>query len=143
MIAFRRLTRRKQRDDAARAIDQLQVGDEIAQLSERLSRESSVVAFDDDQHVDIRSTGNRFVTSSYCWNSGVFGAEQLAERIIDLDAADAEGRENGGDRQDGSDEIGKAQGDEADTLDPVSQRMQFAPRAGRGWLLQERVQIFV
>ncbi len=69
--------------------------------------------------------------------------EELAEQIIDLDAPDSEGGENGGDRQNGGDEIGETQRDEADALDPVSQRMQLAPRAGRRRLLQERVQIFV
>ena len=100
------------------------------------------VAFDDDQDV-IFARGEPFRHILILMELRRVRTEELAERIIDLDAADSEGGENGGDRQDGSDEIGKAQGDEADALDPVSQRMQFAPRAGRGWLLQERVQIFV
>jgi hypothetical protein len=44
------LTRREQRDDAARAVDQLDVGDEVAKLLERAPRQQ-VVAFDDDEHV--------------------------------------------------------------------------------------------
>ena len=41
VIAFRRLARRKQRDDAARAVDQLQVGDEVAKLAEIVPRRAA------------------------------------------------------------------------------------------------------
>ena len=40
--ALRRLTGREQRDQAARAVDQLQVGDEIAQLLDRLADPSAL-----------------------------------------------------------------------------------------------------
>ena len=108
----------------------------------RLSRDEQLVAFDDDQHV-IFARGKPLRHFLILMELRRVRAEQLAERIVDLDAADAEGGENGGDRQNGGDEIGEAQRDEADALDPVGQRMQLAPRASRRRLFQERVQIFV
>ena len=86
----RRLPRREQRNQAARAVDQLQVGDEIAQLFEIVARQQRL-AFDHDQHVEFgrrEALGFRFVLLVVL---GI-GAEQLAERIVDLDALDAEDR---------------------------------------------------
>ena len=47
-----RLTRRKQGDDAARSVDQLQVGDEIAKLCDRGALKQCL-AIDDDQDVEF------------------------------------------------------------------------------------------
>jgi CheY-like chemotaxis protein len=49
---FRRLTRRENRDHAARAIDQLEVGNEIAQLPDRFPREQRL-AFDYHEHIEL------------------------------------------------------------------------------------------
>ena len=48
----RRLARREQRDQAARAVDQLQVGDEVAELLQVVARQQRL-ALDHDQHVEF------------------------------------------------------------------------------------------
>ncbi len=86
--ALGRLARREQRNDAARAVDQLQVGDEVAQLLDRLARQQRL-AFDHDQHVELarrEAPRHLFVLPEL----GGVGAEQLAQRVVDLDALDAE-----------------------------------------------------
>ena len=86
----RRLPRREQRDQAARAVDELQVGDEVAQLLEIVARQQGL-ALDHDEDVEFarrESLGHLFVLVEFL---GV-GAEQLAQRIVDLDALDAEHR---------------------------------------------------
>jgi hypothetical protein len=86
----RRLARREQRNQAARAVDELQIGDEIAQFLEIFALEQRL-ALDHDQHVEFdrrEALGFRFVLAVF---PGI-GAEQLAERVVDLDAIDAEQR---------------------------------------------------
>src|SRR4029077_4471781 len=48
----RRLPRREQRNDAAGPVDELQIGDEIAQFFQIVSREQGL-AFDDDEYVEF------------------------------------------------------------------------------------------
>ena len=94
----RRLPRREQRDQAAGAVDELQVGDEIAQLLEIVARQQRL-ALDHDQDVEFgrrEALRLRLVLLVFL---GV-GAEQLAERIVDLDAVDAEDRADDQDDQD-------------------------------------------
>ena len=57
LIALGRLAGGEERDDAAGAVDQLNLGHEIAQPLEILPRQQ-VLALDDDQHVVLRSTGS-------------------------------------------------------------------------------------
>ncbi len=86
----RRLARREQRNQPARAIDELQIGDEIAQFLEVVARQQRL-AFDHHQHVEFgrrEALGLRFVLLVFLR----IGAEQLTEGIVDLDALDAEHR---------------------------------------------------
>jgi hypothetical protein len=46
------MTRRKQRDDAARSVDQLQIGNEIAELCNRGTLQQGL-AIDDDQDIKL------------------------------------------------------------------------------------------
>ena len=116
LIGLRRLARRKQRDDAARAVDKLQVGDEIAQLLERGAREQRL-SFDHDQDVEFagrKAPGLLLVLPELAR----VGAKQLAQRVVDLDALGAEKR---GDDQPDKNETGKkrrAQREQADALQP-------------------------
>ena len=86
----RRLTRREQRDEAARAVDKLQVGDEITQLLEVVARQQ-ILALDHDE--DVEFLGREFLGHLLVLVEllGV-GAEELAQRVVDLDALDAEHR---------------------------------------------------
>ena len=127
---LRRLPRREQRDEAAHAVDQLKVGDEVAELLDRIPRHQ-VLALDHDQHVELgggKALGHLFVLAELL---GV-GAEQLAERIVDLDTLDAERR---GDAKQGQDDGGQdrsAEGNEADPLNAVGQIVQLARRGSIG-----------
>jgi hypothetical protein len=67
----------------------------------------------------------------------------LAQRIVDLDAADAEGGEDRGDGQDDRDQIRKAQRNEPNSLNIISEGMQMTPVVGCWRLFEERVQIFL
>ena len=116
LAALRRLARRKQRDQAAHAIDQLQVGDHVADLLEIGTRHQRL-AFDHDQHVEFgrrEAFGDGLVLLVVL---GI-GAEQLAQRIVDLDALDAEDRR---DHQGGQDDAGqdrRLDRDQPHALDP-------------------------
>jgi hypothetical protein len=98
----RRLPRRKQRDQAACAVDELQVGDEVAQFLQIVAREQ-VLAFDHGQDVEFlcrEFLRHVFVLVEFL----AVGAEQLAERVVDLDAVDAE---RGADEQNHEDDAGQ------------------------------------
>ena len=89
LAGFRRLAGREQRNQPAHAVDQLKVGDEIAELLDRLPRHQ-VLALDHHQDVEFaggEALGHLFVLPKLL---GV-GAKQLAQRVVDLDALDAEG----------------------------------------------------
>jgi hypothetical protein len=73
---------------------------------------------------------------------GCVRAEQLAERIVNLDPANAEGSDNRRDREQGGNEIREAQRDEPHALDPVRQRMQIAALASRRGLFEKCFRIF-
>ena len=118
---LRRLARREQRNDAAGAVDQLEVGDQIAQLRQRFAIEQRL-AFDHDQHVELarrKAARHRFVLLEF----GRVGAKQLAERIVDLDAPDPERRRDAQHDQDQRDDQRETQRDEADPLDPERDAM--------------------
>ena len=90
LAGLRGLARRKQRNQTAHAVDQLQVGDHVADLLEVVARQQRL-AFDHDQHVEFgrrEALGHGLVLLVVL---GI-GAEQLAERVVDLDAIDAEKR---------------------------------------------------
>ena len=88
LAALRRLPRREQRDQPAHALDQLQVGDHVAQLFEVLARQQRL-ALDHDQHVEL---GRREAFRHRLVLLVVLGirTEQLRQRIVDLDAINAE-----------------------------------------------------
>ncbi len=90
-LAWRRgLPCREQRNQAARALDELQIGNQIAHLFEIVARQQRL-AFDHDQHVEFRrreALGFRFILPVFL---GI-GPEQLTEGIVDLDALDTEDR---------------------------------------------------
>ena len=124
---LRRLARREQRDQAAGAVDELEIGDRVAQLRELVAVEQ-VLPLDDDQHVELarRETGGDLLV---LLEFGRVGPEQLAQRIVDLEPVEAEHR---ADHQQGEDDRADdrgAQRDQPDALDPVGQRMQ--PACGR------------
>ena len=86
----RRRARGKHRDDAARAVDQLQVDRHVAQLFQRRALEQ-LVALDDHQHVEfVRREAVRDFDVIAVFRR--VGAEQLAERIVDLQARETDGR---------------------------------------------------
>ena len=90
LAGLRRLARRKQRDQTAHALDQLQVGDHVADLFEVLAGQQRL-ALDHDQHVEFgrrEALGHGLVLLVVL---GI-GAEQLAQRVVDLDPLDAEER---------------------------------------------------
>ena len=110
----RRLTRREQRDQAARAFDQLQVRDQVPDLLQVFPPQQSL-AFDHDQHVEFgggEALGDFLVLPVFL---GV-GTEQLAERIVDLDAIDAEHGADHHREQDDAGQDGRAHGDQAHAL---------------------------
>ena len=114
----RRLPRREQRNQAARAVDQLQVGDQIPQLLEIAARKQRF-AFDHDQHIEFRcrkTLGLRFVLLVVL---GI-GAEQLAQRIVDLDALDAEDRTDDQGDENHAGQHRRPDRDQADALQPES-----------------------
>ena len=112
----RRLARREQRNQAARAIDELQVGDQIAQLFEVFALEQRL-ALDHDQHVEFdrrEALGLGLVLPVFL---GI-GPEQLAQRVVDLDAVDTEQR---GDEQADENDAGQDRplnGDQPQPLQP-------------------------
>ena len=88
LAGLRRLARREQRHQTAHALDELQVGDHVAHLFEVVARKQRL-ALDHDQHVELgrrEALRHRLVLLEVL---GI-GAEQLAQRIVDLDALDAE-----------------------------------------------------
>ena len=121
---LRRLARREERDDAPRAVDELQVGDEVAQLLERVALEQRL-ALDHDQHVEL-ARGEALRHLLVLLELGRVGAEQLAQRIVDLDALDAERGQDREDRHDDRGDDRKAQRDQPDPLDPEGELMLAA-----------------
>ena len=90
LAGLRRLARRKQRHQTAHALDQLQVGDHVADLFEVLAGQQRL-ALDHDQHVEFgrrEALGHGLVLLVVL---GI-GAEQLAQRVVDLDPVDPEDR---------------------------------------------------
>ena len=90
LAGLRRLPRREQRNQPAHALDQLQVGDHVADLLEVLARQQRL-ALDHDQHVEFgrrEALGHRLVLLVVL---GI-GTEQLAQRVVDLDPVDPEDR---------------------------------------------------
>jgi hypothetical protein len=83
-----RAARREERDDAARTLDQLQVGDKVAQLRQRTPFEQRL-SLDHDQDVEL---GRREAPRQSLILAKLrrLGAEQLAERVIHLDAHEPE-----------------------------------------------------
>ena len=124
----RRLPRREQRDDAARAIDELEVGDEVAQALDRLPRQEGRPV-DDHEDVELarrEAVRDRLVLLEF----GGVRPEQLAQRIIDLDALDAERRRNGKDENDDCPYRRMTQRQKADALGAEGEIVRLA-RPGR------------
>ena len=112
----RRLARREQRNNSARALDQLQVGHEVAQLLEIGARKQHL-AFDHHQHVEFgrrEALGFRFVLLVVL---GI-GAKQLAQRIVDLDAVDTEQRADDQHDENDAGQDRRLHRDQADPLQP-------------------------
>ena len=98
LARLRRLASGEKRDDSARSVDKLNVGDKIAQLLQRRTRQQRL-ALDHDQHVELgrrKALGDLLVLAEFL---GV-RAEQLAQRVIDLDALEPEERADAKDQQD-------------------------------------------
>ena len=107
----------------------LQIGDEIAQLLDRVPRHQ-VLALDHHQDVEFgggKALGHLFVLAEFL---GV-GAEQLAQRIVDLDALEAERRDHAKQRQDDGRHNRRAQRDQAEPLEAIGQVVQLARRRAR------------
>src|SRR5581483_3435946 len=83
LAGFGRFAGRKQRDDAARAVDQLQIGDEISQLFDRGALQQRL-ALNDDEDVELagRKSPGLLLIQPEPWR---IRTEKLAERIVDLD----------------------------------------------------------
>ena len=83
----RRLAGRENRNQTARAIDQLQVGDEIPQLFHQVAIEQPL-AFNDGEHIEFarRKSPSHFLVLLEFW---CVGTKQLAQRIVDLEPGDA------------------------------------------------------
>src|SRR5438270_195590 len=115
-----RMASGKKRDQAARAVDQLQIGDGVAQLFDVFAREQ-VLGFDDDEHV-VFGGGK----PADCFlELTVFrrvGTEELAQGIVDLEPRHAEAAEHR--EHDENDRSGsrEAQRDQAQPLDAERQR---------------------
>ena len=128
--AFGRLARGEQRNNAARAVDQLKVGDQLAQLGQRLAIQQRL-AFDDNEDVELarrKAAGDRFVLREF----RRIGPKQLAERIVDPDAADAKRRGDAQPGQNQRDDPRKPQRDEANPLDAEREMVRLSPRR-QGW----------
>ena len=112
----RRLPRREQRDQPAGAVDQLQIGDEVAQLLQipRASRFLPSTTTRTSNSLRREFLGHLFVLMEFL---GV-GAEQLAQRIVDLDAIDAEHRADHQDREDDAGQHRRLHRDQAKPLQP-------------------------
>jgi hypothetical protein len=87
LVALRRLAGREQRDDAPRALDQLKVRDQIAQLFDRIAFKQTF-ALDHDKDVKlIRREAPAHLFERL--ELGRVGSKDLAERIVDLDTHQA------------------------------------------------------
>jgi len=87
-----RRSRREDRDDAARPIDQLEIGRKVAQLVERAARQQ-IIAFEHDEHVELGGWEalRHFLILMKLWR---VRPKQLAQRVVDFDPLDTEGRGN-------------------------------------------------
>ena len=127
---LRRLAGREQRNEAAHAVDQLQIGDEVAELLDRLPRHQ-VLAFDHDQHVELagrEALGHLLVLPEL----RRVGAEQLAQRIVDLETAQAEGCEYAHQRENDGRYNRGAQRNQAQPLDAIGEVVKLPRRCSRG-----------
>ena len=124
MAGLRRLARREQRNQPAHAVDQLQIGDGVAQLGEFVAPQQ-VAAGDRDQDVELA----RGETARHVF-VGVelrrVGPEQLAQRVVDPDARDAEGGGNRENQQNGGYQEGVAQRNQPDALDSECKLVAFS-----------------
>src|SRR5262249_7592469 len=109
-----RLPRREQRDQATDAVDQLQIGDKVADFLDRLPRHQ-ILALDDDQNVVFsrgKALGHLFVLVELLG----LGAKQLAQRIVDLQVVDTQRGPNAEQRQNYGGQHRRPQWDQADPL---------------------------
>ena len=116
---FWRLARREQRHQSVHALDELQLGDEIAKCVDGFPRQQ-LIAGDDDEHVIFaggEALRERFVVVEF----GRIGAEQLRQRVVDAELVDAEQGGNGDGNDEGGGEGGIAQRSEAKPLEPEAQ----------------------
>ncbi len=108
---MRRLAGRENRNETARAIDQLQVRGEIPQLFDRFAFEQSL-AFDDDEHIEFarrKPLGHFLILLEF---RRIGRNNWLSDSSTLSLARDKDGGK------------GKMQGDEADTLDAESKFVQ-------------------
>ncbi len=114
MAGLGRLAGREERYDALGAVDELQVGDEAAQMLERIAFKQRL-ARDHDQNVEfVRREAPRHILELMVF--GRVGPEQLAQRIIDLEPRYAEGRADRECQEDEGRHERRPDGDEADAL---------------------------
>jgi hypothetical protein len=126
LARLRRLPRREQRDQAAHAVDQLQIGDKVTDFLDGPAVHQ-ILALDDDENVVLgrgKALGHLFVLVELL----CVGAEQLAERVVNLEAVDAESRRDAEQRQNYGGQYRCAQRDQADPLEAVCEIMQLARR---------------
>ncbi len=110
---FGRLARGEERDDAVGAIDQLKVGDEAAQGGEGIALQH--ITLDHDQDI-VLGRGEALGHLLVLLELGRIRAKQLGERIVDLDAIEADDR---GDREENSENghrDGPAKREQADSF---------------------------
>ena len=87
------LARGEHRESAARAVDQLHVGDEVAQLLDRLAGEQRLAAHHDQDVVFARREIARNLLELF--ERRILRPEQLAQRVVGLDALDSQDGQNG------------------------------------------------
>src|SRR6185436_5565127 len=116
---FGRLACREYGDQPARAVDQLKLDRELAQLFQRRALQQAI-ALDDDQHVKFvggKTPRDFFVGPKLV---GV-RPEQLAEGVVDLDPYKADGRNHAQDDEDDHTQSAVRQREKADALNAQCQ----------------------
>jgi hypothetical protein len=125
LAVLRGLPRREHGDDAPRPVDELQIGDEVAQLCDRGTLQQAL-AIDDDQDIVLarwEQAGLALIQPEF----GRIGPEQLTEGVVDPDSGDAERRCDAGNDGQYADDRRKPQGKQANALDAERQVVAVQP----------------
>ncbi len=126
LAGLRRLAGGEKRDNSARSVDKLNVRDKIAKLLQRGARKQRL-ALDHHQHVEFgrrEALGDLLVLAEFL---GV-RPEQLAQRVIDLDALETE---EGADAKQQQDDHRRDRRPHRDQTQPLDAERNAWQRAGR------------